>query len=196
MLRGATVTAASPRRHRWSHAYASRMEPAPEALSGDPARDVATLAAQLRTLRDEVEIAHLLDRYAAAIDAKDWVALDTVFVPDAHLDYSSVGGPSAPYPEVRAWLVTVLAPVPLLQHHVSGAIVTRDPSDPDSATTMCNLFNPMGSPDGDGVFVRLVGGRYHDRVVRTERGWKIAHRRMERRWSADLGRATAVAPHA
>lgn len=147
---------------------------------------------ELRRLRDEVEISRLLDRYAAAIDAKDWVALDAVFTPDAHLDYSSVGGPSGPYPDVKAWLATVLAPVPLLQHYVSGALVTPDGDDPDTATTICNLFNPMGSPAGDGVFVRLVGGRYHDRVVRTADGWRIAHRRMERRWSADLGPATAL----
>jgi hypothetical protein len=147
--------------------------------------------ARLRALGDQSEIAGLLDRYAAAIDAKDWPALDGVFTPDAVLDYSSVGGPVGRYPEVRTWLATVLAPVPLLQHYVSGAVVSVDG---DTARSTCNLFNPMGSPDGaGGVHVRLVGGRYHDDHVRTPDGWRIAARRMERRWSADLGTATAVA---
>lgn len=183
-----TVTVASGQRHRPARAYDPAMNAAPDAVSGD----ASTLARQFRELRDRVDIAELLDRYAAAIDAKDWGALDGVFTPDAHLDYTSPGGPAGPYPEVRAWLATVLAPVPLLQHYVSGAIVTLDPGDPDRARSICNLFNPMGSPAEGGVFIRLVGGRYHDRLARTPDGWRITDRRMERRWSADLGTATAL----
>ena len=44
-------------------------------------------------IADRLEIDQLLVRYVDAIDAKDWDLLDTVFTPDAHLDYSSSGGP-------------------------------------------------------------------------------------------------------
>ena len=34
---------------------------------------------------------------------------EAVFTPDAILDYSSAGGPRAPYPEVKAWLAKGLS---------------------------------------------------------------------------------------
>ena len=149
------------------------------------------LTAEVRELADRLEIIGLLDRYAAAIDTKSWAGLDLVFTPDAVLDYSSVGGPVGVFPVVRGWLESVLTDVPLLQHYVSGAIIDIAG---DEAHGRCNLFNPMGTADGDGVQVRAVGGLYHDRFVWTEKGWRIAHRRMERRWSVDLGRAVALPP--
>jgi hypothetical protein len=163
------------------------MELSPDALSDA----LAELTVRYQELSDRREVTSLLDRYAAAIDAKDFAALDRVFTPDAHLDYSSVGGEKGPFPEVRDWLARVLAGVPLLHHYVSNVIVALDG---DQATTRCNLFNPMGAPEGDGVFVRVVGGRYHDRHVRTPDGWRIADRRLEHLWSAPLGTATFAAP--
>ena len=55
-----------------------------------------------------IDIDDLLTRYATAIDGRDWGLLDTVFIPDAHLDYRSAGGVAGDYPAVRAWLTEVL----------------------------------------------------------------------------------------
>jgi len=46
----------------------------------------------LEELQDRFEIDELLTRYATAIDDKTFDLLDTVFTPDAHVDYISAGG--------------------------------------------------------------------------------------------------------
>ena len=38
---------------------------------------------------DELEIAALLNRYARAVDTKDWELYRSVFTDDAHIDYSA-----------------------------------------------------------------------------------------------------------
>ena len=47
---------------------------------------------------DRFAIEDLLQRYTTAIDDKDWDLLDTVFAPDAVLDYTTSGGPKGSYP--------------------------------------------------------------------------------------------------
>jgi len=46
----------------------------------------------LQQVSDRIEIDDLLIRYTKAIDDKDWALLDTVFVPDADIDYTTSGG--------------------------------------------------------------------------------------------------------
>ena len=46
----------------------------------------------LQTLIDRAEITDLLTRYARAVDRQDWELFRTVFTPDAHIDYTQVGG--------------------------------------------------------------------------------------------------------
>jgi hypothetical protein len=60
-----------------------------------------------RTLSDRLEIDDLLTTYTMAIDEGDWDALDRVFTPDAHLDYSASGGTVGAFPEVKAWLAEI-----------------------------------------------------------------------------------------
>ena len=46
----------------------------------------------LEEISDRIEINDLLVRYTVAIDEKDWELLDTVYTPDAKVDYTSSGG--------------------------------------------------------------------------------------------------------
>ena len=46
----------------------------------------------LQEISDRLEIQDLMVRYSYAIDNRDWDALDDVFTPDAHIDYSVFGG--------------------------------------------------------------------------------------------------------
>jgi hypothetical protein len=62
----------------------------------------------LEEVAARLEIQALLTRYTVAIDTHDWALLDTVFTPDAWIDYESSGGTKGPYPEVRRWLGDVL----------------------------------------------------------------------------------------
>jgi hypothetical protein len=45
----------------------------------------------LEEISDRIEINDLLVRYTVAIDEKDWELLDTVYTPDAKVDYTSSG---------------------------------------------------------------------------------------------------------
>ncbi len=104
-------------------------------------------ALSLEQISDRIEIDDLLIRYTVAIDTKDWELLDTVFTPDAKVDYTTSGGIKGSYPEVRAWLAEVLALFKMTQHLISNSVVRID-GDTAAARTM--VFNPMGRDDGKG----------------------------------------------
>jgi len=131
--------------------------------------------ADLAELADRLAIQSLLVRYAWAIDTKDWALLDSVFTPDAFLDYSSnPGGAKGPYPEIRAWLEASLAYFPMTQHLVTNIDVVVDG---DAATARTLVYNPMGAATREGPLHHFfLGGRYDDRLVRTAQGWRIAER--------------------
>lgn len=131
-------------------------------------------------LADRLEIDDLLTRYAVAIDTKDWGLLATCFTPDAHIDYSAVGGAKGDYPEVAKWLEETLAMFPMTQHFVTNRHVTLEG---DRATSRSYFYNPMGSPDGKGgLKVFFVGGYYNDVFARTADGWRIVERIEENAW--------------
>jgi hypothetical protein len=135
----------------------------------------------LQEVSDRLEIDDLLSRYTFAIDEQDFDALDNVFTPDATIDYTTSGGISGMYPEVKAWLAKVLPIFPATQHMLGNKRVTIDG---DTATSMVHFYNPMRSPgeNGSGPMFYL-GGYYNDRLVRTPDGWRIADRFEQAVWT-------------
>jgi 3-phenylpropionate/cinnamic acid dioxygenase small subunit len=127
---------------------------------------------------DRRAIDDLLTAYAWALDTKHWDGLADVFTSDATIDYTSAGGVRGSYPEVRQWLEATLAPFPMTQHLVTNRRVVVDG---DTARADSYFFNPMQTADGSQFF---VGGYYHDRLVRTAAGWRIAERIEETAWFA------------
>jgi 3-phenylpropionate/cinnamic acid dioxygenase small subunit len=126
---------------------------------------------------DRIEINDLLIRYTKAIDQKDWKLLDTVFTPDAEVDYVSSGGIKGSYKEARAWLEKALAPFPITVHYVTNSEVTLSG---DHASARTAVYNPMffANPDGS-LHHFAVGAYYVDELVRTAAGWRIAKRRED-----------------
>ena len=128
----------------------------------------------LAQLRDRLEIEDLMNRYCAAIDAKNFDLLDEVFTADATIDYTRSGGIRDRYPEVKRWLAKALAPFRVVQHLVTNV---RVEIDGDRARSVCYFFNPMGLPRQEGgVGTFFCGGIYRDQLLRTERGWRIVER--------------------
>ena len=139
--------------------------------------------AKIAYLLDRLEIQDLLTRYCKAIDTKDWSLLDTCFVPDAHVDYTSSGGVKGSYPEVRRWLADVLPHFPMSQHAVSNFEIVIDG---DRASSRVYFYNPMARPKPEGgVSMFFIGGYYVDDLVRTADGWRITQRIEQQAW-ADL----------
>jgi 3-phenylpropionate/cinnamic acid dioxygenase small subunit len=131
----------------------------------------------LQQISDRIEINDLLIRYTKAIDQKDWKLLDTVFMPDAEVDYVSSGGIKGSYPEARAWLEKALAIFPVTVHYVTNSEVTLQG---DRAAARTAVYNPMFFEKPDGAMHHFaVGAFYVDELVRTKDGWRIAKRREE-----------------
>jgi len=132
----------------------------------------------LDEISDRIQIDDLLIRYTVAIDKKDWDLLDTVYTPDAKIDYTESGGIKGEYPEVRAWLAKALAPFTMTQHLISNSVIELDG---DAARGRTMVFNPMGTDDGNGgLKIFYVGAWYVDKLVRTSEGWRIAERFEEK----------------
>jgi len=135
------------------------------------------MALSLQEISDRIEIDDLLIRYTKAIDQKDWKLLDTVFTPDAELDYVSSGGIKGRYPEVRAWLEKALAIFAVTAHYVTNSEVTLQG---DRASARTAVYNPMFFQNPDGSMHHFaVGAHYVDELVRTAQGWRIAKRRED-----------------
>jgi 3-phenylpropionate/cinnamic acid dioxygenase small subunit len=137
-----------------------------------------TAALSLQEMSDRIEIQDLLTRYALAIDTKDWALLDTCFVADAHLDYTSTGGRKGPYPELRKWLAEALSPFAVTMHFIGNATVRIEG---DRAHARTYLWNPMGFGKTDSALDWFVAcAHYVDDLVRTVDGWRIRQRVQER----------------
>lgn len=128
----------------------------------------------IREISDRLQIQDLLTRYTVALDTKDWALLDSCFTPDAHVDYTSSGGTSGAYPEVRKWLEKALSLFTMTQHFISNTTLELEG---DRAHARTYVINPMGMPkEGGGLRIFTVGAYYDDELVYTDGGWRIAKR--------------------
>jgi hypothetical protein len=125
----------------------------------------------LAEISDRLEIQQLLVDYSTAIDSRRFDDLDRVFTPDAHIDYTELGGIAGTFPDVKAWLAEVLPNFPAY-FHMLGNFDIRLAGDTASSRTI--LFNPMQL--GDDGRVMFCGLWYDDEFVRTGEGWRMTKR--------------------
>jgi SnoaL-like domain len=141
---------------------------------------------------DRIAIDDLLTRYALAVDGGDWDQLDTVFTPDAVIDYTSAGGVRGGRDEIKAWLAEALAPFPVRQHMIGNK---RVEIDGDAATVRAYFFNPMLISLPDGTSLPTPGGGYYNhRLVRTADGWRSVELIEEEVWRTGLPTDLQVPP--
>ncbi len=129
--------------------------------------------------KEKLEIIELVVRYAALIDGQTYDALGDVFTADALIDYRSVGGLYARWPEVLAWLPSAMSRFEVTQHFVSNV---RFEPDGDDIRVRAYVRATHGFRRDDALVFFDLGGEYHDRVVRTPAGLRIAERTLIRRW--------------
>ncbi|MFZ4688091.1 MAG: nuclear transport factor 2 family protein [Polymorphobacter sp.] len=137
----------------------------------------------LQQISDILEIQGVLARYAYALDAKDWDALDDVFTADASFDYAATGGEIGDWGKIKPWLIKALGNFPHSQHLIGLPQINLAG---DSATSATMLFNPMtfAGPDGPALF--FCGATYRDDWRRTDAGWRISRRVETDSWFKDL----------
>ncbi|NYI77423.1 nuclear transport factor 2 family protein [Nocardioides panzhihuensis] len=138
----------------------------------------------IQTLTDRAEIADALTRYTIAVDTGDWDALDTVFTPDAAIDYSESGGTVGAFPEVKAWLAEMLPAFSSKRLHTVGQISYGFSDSGEEAEVVAYFDNPMVIADGSGgERVVEVGGLYRHTFVRTPQGWRSRKLHEEVTWT-------------
>lgn len=125
----------------------------------------------IQELSDRAEITDVLVRYTRAIDTDEWDKLDTVFTPDAQINYVESGGIDATYAEVKPWLAEVLPAFFPKRMHTLGQLDIA--IDGDEASVQAYFHNPMPADDGaGGTKVVEFGGIYHHTLIRTPDGWR------------------------
>lgn len=120
-----------------------------------------------------LEIQQILTDYSTAVDAGRFDDLDVVFTEDASIDYRAVGGILGNPIEVKTWLAQVLPGFSAYCHLVGNHDIHVDR---DTATSRTLCLNPMQTPDS----TYLIGIWYSDTWLRTDAGWRIRTRTLEK----------------
>ncbi|EHN65867.1 nuclear transport factor 2 family protein [Comamonas testosteroni] len=138
----------------------------------------------LQDISDKVEINELLARYCHALDEKDWHSFQAIFLPDAILDFTALGGPKGSPAELQAFFAPILGSLPSTQHTVSTVKIDLAGN---SATARSAAIVPMTGKTPEGKEATSVSGLwYEDSLERTKDGWKIKSRKQVRSWSANM----------
>jgi ketosteroid isomerase-like protein len=138
---------------------------------------------QSQHLSDELEIAALLNRYARAVDTKDWELYRSVFTEDAHIDYSagvfqgSLDGAVEFFTGLFSQLVT------MSMHYITNI---ESDIDGDTAHVRAMFHNPTTFKDV--AELATFGGYYHHELVRTPHGWRSRNLREEMMWTTNSPR--------
>jgi ketosteroid isomerase-like protein len=134
----------------------------------------------IQRISDELEIAALLNRYARAVDTKDWELYRSVFTDDAYIDYSASGIIADSRDEVAKWMSENFGVVPMSMHHITNV---ESDIDGDTATVRAMFYNPTQLPGMSELSYH--GGYYHHELVRTADGWRSRHLREEAAWAVN-----------
>jgi len=146
----------------------------------------------LQAISDRLEIEAVMVHYVNAIDGRDFAALDAVFLPEAWIDYTAMGGIKGRYTEVQPWLAEVLPAFPAYCHMIGNIQINVDG---DTARSKSVCFNPMSIRLEDGsTQTMFLGLWYLDHWQRTPEGWRIAERVEEKCFDHNVPTSLATAP--
>jgi SnoaL-like protein len=129
---------------------------------------------------DELEIVALLNRYARAVDTKDWELYRSVFTDDAHIDYSTDVFTGSLDGAIEFFSRDFSALVSMSMHYITNVEATIDG---DTAEVRAMFYNPTqikGLPD-----LSMFGGYYYHDLIRTPEGWRSRRLREEMVWTAN-----------
>jgi 3-phenylpropionate/cinnamic acid dioxygenase small subunit len=120
------------------------------------------------------DIAEVLVRYATGIDRRDWTLFRTCFTDDLHADYGDSGGGTFDGADaITDFMTSSHADMGHTMHKLSNLAITVDG---DTAAARTYVDAVLMAPDGRTGLNPI--GFYDDELVRTDHGWRIAHRRF------------------
>lgn len=124
---------------------------------------------------DWLEICNLKARYCRCLDTKDWAGYANVFADDVVLDTTASGGLRfVGRDAVVAYVRSSISDETITTHHIHAPEIEIDG---DHATGIWAMQDRNIRPSGR----MLLGfGHYHERYVRTAKGWRIAESALTR----------------
>ena len=120
---------------------------------------------------DRLELHELPGRYGDAIDDRDWDRLDRIFTDDAVFDLTDLGGPRLEgLDAIKSFMDTEA-------RHPKTHTMTNIYVDETGGGVQLHFRILAPQPEGGTGHGRLVGtASYHDDVVKTPDGWRVANR--------------------
>lgn len=118
------------------------------------------------------DVADVLVRYATGIDRRDWALFRTCFTDDCEADYGAIGvwhGADA----ITKWMEEAHAPCGHTLHRITNQAIS-----PSSDGVVARSYVDAVVMAADNRSGTRAVGYYDDELVRTDDGWKIAHRRF------------------
>jgi len=122
---------------------------------------------------DRFAIIETLDRYAVALDTRDWALLERVFTADATGDFGRTR--CASRAEIRKLIESMLGGCGPTQHMLG---VYRIAISGDEATSTCSIRAHHVGRGAEAQLAYECFGEYRDQLMRTPEGWRIRHRAM------------------
>jgi len=138
-----------------------------------------------RLLLDRLHVRDVLLRYARAVDDRDLDGVAALFLPDA--DYEGALGRGTIATALQS-LGEAMSRYDATMHLMGTYTVTVD-GDRAESRTHCIAYHVL-RPASAGKHT-TVGVTYHDTMVRSADGWRIAARRVDTRWRRDSEAADA-----
>jgi uncharacterized protein (TIGR02246 family) len=145
---------------------------------------------RFEAVADRVELRALVDRYAVAADSRDREGFAGVFTADGVLAVGPGGGLVGP-DAIPAPLDYLDAHYTHTMHLVGNHDVVLD-GDTATGTVYC-LAHHLSVRGGE-MIDSCMGLRYFDRYVRTDDGWRIAHRSTSVDWQEDRPASPPAGP--
>ena len=124
------------------------------------------------TLEDRLELHELVGRYGDAIDDRAWDRLDAIFTEDAVFEVRGLGITMRGLQGIKTFMDEAGDKHP--QAHLMVNVYCLETGNGVELRSR-GIF-PEPNPSVTDHSSLLYHGSYYDRVVRTEHGWRIAHR--------------------
>ena len=135
---------------------------------------------ELREIADRLALRELVERYARAVDSRDYELAERLFLEDGELvgaDFSLRGAAAIAKAmrRVERYVSTF--------HCIHNQLLELEP-DQASGETTCTAHHVY---EKDGERRKLAWGiRYQDRYQRSGDGWRFARRELQVQWTQDL----------
>jgi hypothetical protein len=139
----------------------------------------------LQEVSDRLEIAELIARYAHALDQRNWAGLESLFTPDAVLDFSSIGdgisGPERWRNRDANWSMSTSSLLVFANHIHANSIITLNGDDAEAVTELIGSTvrkQADGYPGTIQAEWTQLGGWYEDTFRRGNSGWRFSSRKL------------------